>query len=330
MRIIVFGASGNSGLYLCHKLLGQGHSVVGISRRRPEIVHPHFESFVGDIRDSDIFSQVAGDYDLAVNFAGIQPSILPYSETENRAKAAREYVDINVLGTINVVEFVRKCGIPTYVYASTHREIENHWYEKTVLRDDLDVSINASGDHSIYAISKVSGRWAGEYCLEGSSTRYFSLRLPMMFQIPQEPNYLVGGQPRIMPFLKIIKDAISGKPLEVWGEPTLRRDYVHVENLVQMIRLCHESDLPGGLFNVGTGEGATTEEFVRAIGEEFSGVSKRVELIYRPEKLTYKRAVYDISRAEETLKYRPIMLKEMVAMLRRDFEAFDCKSKWGW
>ena len=62
-----------------------------------------------------------------------------------------------------------------------------------------------------------------------------------------------------MPFLRVIRAAINGEKLEIWGDPEMKRDYVHVGNLINLIKLCQSSDLDGGTFNVGTGEAVTTE-----------------------------------------------------------------------
>lgn len=330
MRVVIFGVSGNSGRYLCAHFLEQGHDVLGVSRNSSGITRPGYQEVLGDIRNLDTFRNIAGEFDLAVNFAGIQPSILSYGEGNDRERAAREYVDINIVGALNVIAFVRERDIPVYVYASTHRELENHWSTGSVLRDDLDVSINVSGDHAIYAVSKVTARWAGEYLLGDSNTRHFSLRLPMMFQIPREPEYLHNGTKKLMPFLKIIRDAIAGGPLEIWGNPDMRRDYVHVHNLVQMIELCADSDLESGTFNVGTGEGVTTERFVRELGNAFAPNPSTLEYVYRPELKTYKSAVYDVSVAKTKLQYNPILLEEMVQRLKEDFEKKDSMRAWGW
>ena len=65
----------------------------------------------------------------------------------------------------------------------------------------------------------------------------------------------------------------------------MKRDYVHVGNLINLIKLCQSSDLDGGTFNVGTGEAVTTEAFIRAIGTTFAADPENVD-VYRPEKVT--------------------------------------------
>ena len=127
-----------------------------------------------------------------------------------------------------------------------------------------------------------------------NNTRCFNLRLPMIFMVPEVPYYLSHGKKKIMPFLKIIHDAINGKNLEIWGNPQMPRDYVYIDNLINMVQLSLESKINGGTFSVGTGEGVTTEHFVKSIGKIFG--KSNIEYTYHEDKHTYKCAVYKVEK----------------------------------
>ena len=215
------------------------------------------------------------------------------------------------------------------IYSSTHRDYELYWTERRALGNNGAFAINYKGDHSMYAITKAVGQMMGDYIVGNTDTRCFNLRLPMMFMVPDSPTYLSNGKPALMPFLKLIKDAVEGKTLEIWGDPNLPRDYVYIDNLVALINGCYESNISGGTFSVGTGEAVTTENFVKEIGSVFGNVAN-LNYKYIPEKKTYKSAVYDISEQKELLGYSPILLNEMLNRMKSKIEDENYFERWNW
>jgi UDP-glucose 4-epimerase len=330
MKALFFGVSGNSGLYCLNDLLSKGWTITGISRTPPKISHPNFKFIAGDITDKSLFNKLPSSVDVVINFAGVQPSILNFSENTNLDETLRTYVDINIVGVFNILEFVRKKKIRNYIYTTSHREYENYWKDGFFIPNDLPPAINYKGDHVMYAISKTSAKMVGDYFSQAFDIRVFNMRLPMMFMVPSIPYYLKNGKQEIMPFLKIIKSALDGNPLEIWGNPNLQRDYVHIQNLSNMMSLCLESKLNRGTFNVGTGEAVTTDRFIRSIGTMFFPDHSMNEYIYKPSNVTYKCAIYDINEQKELLGYKPILLDEMLKRLKEEIKGKNKEYNWGW
>ena len=329
MKIIFFGSTGNCGRYITKRLLASGHEVHGIGRTKQDLSNSQFHFYQGDIGNPALFEKLPTDADCVINFAGVQPSILPMSEKTNLETTLETYVKINVLGAFNVLEFTRKSKIQRYIYTTSHRDYEHYWSNHKRLKNDLPPAINYSGDHSMYAITKTSAKMIGDYYGEAFGIKVFNLRLPMIFIVPETPYYLSNGQKKIMPFLQIIKDALNGKTLEIWGDPKMVRDYVHVENLWFLLNSCLKSKISGGTFNVGTGEAVTTEEFVRSIQTIFDK-KNQCQIIYRPEKVTYKNAVYDVEKEKTLFDYEPVKLIDMLQKIREELINRDLIKKWRW
>ena len=328
-KVVIFGVTGNCGRKIAETLIHQNCEVFGVGRSSdPQI--PKLSYIKGDICDSLTYDFLPKSADMVINLAGVQPSILNTSENTDLAKTLSSYINVNVVGVFNVLEYVRRNKIPIYFYTTTHRDYEKHWRNGKLLGNNLPIAINFKGDHSMYAISKTSAKMMGDYYSESFGIRAFNLRLPMIFLVPQKPTYLKDGVPTVMPFLQIIRKALDGEDLEIWGDPNLKRDYVHINNLINLIELCYSSKLKRGTFNVGTGEAVTTEEFVRTVAEVFSKSPTTTKFIYRPEIKTYKCACYDVSEQKKQLGYVPIYLKEMLLTLKSDIEKLDCISRWGW
>ena len=329
MNILIFGVTGNCGKYCAQRFIQDGHNVVGVARSKLDISVAGLTSIQGDIREKAFFSKLPSDFDLVVNFAGVQPSILPTSENTNLDATLQAYLDVNIGGVFNVLEYVRKSNIGSYVYATTHRDVELTWEQGKFLENEEPININYNGDHSMYAISKTSGKMMGDYYSNAFGIRVFNLRLPMIFLVPDSQYYLKDGKRTVMPFLQIIKKALAGEPLEIWGDRHLKRDYVYVENLYNLICLVHRSNLLRGTFAVGTGEAVTTEDFVKAIAREFSPDPDTVEYVYKPNIKTYKCAIYNTSQ-QKTIGYKPILLDEMLAKMHNEILIGNCQTKWGW
>ena len=329
-KVIIFGVTGNSGKAIAERLRKEDWVIYGVGRSQISSGYNFINFIKGDITNKNLFLNLPTDVDLVVNLAGVQPSILPTSEKTDMTKTFNDYVNINIVGVFNILEFVRINNIPTYVYTTSHRDLETHWGYDNRLKNAMELGINYSGDHSMYAITKTSAKMIGDYYGAIFNTRVFNLRLPMMYLVPDSPFYLKHGKKEIMPFLKLIKDAKDGKDLEIWGDPLLPRDYVHVDNLINLILLCYKSDIKGGTFNVGTGEGVTTEQFVRSIGEIFGGDKNQIKYHYKHETLTYKCAVYDVEETRESLGYKPIYHKQMLLKIKNTIEDGRYFKKWGW
>lgn len=330
MRVLIFGATGNCGTYCAKHFLKKNWTVYGVGRSTSIINDPNMIFIQGDIRYDSLYDKLPKDIDLVLNLAGVQPSILPTSEMTDIDATLRNYVDININGVFKILEFVRKSKIPNYIYTTSHRDYELYWDNNVFLKNDLPPAINYNGDHVMYAITKTSAKMIGDYYGKVFGLRVFNLRLPMIFLVPEKPFYLKNGEPVIMPFLKVIKDAIKGNPLQIWGDPNMVRDYVHIDNLVSLIQLCFDSTLSGGTFSVATGEAVTTENFIKAIGNTFSDNPEKVEYHYYPDKQTYKCAIYDITEQREKLGYKPILLQELLNKLKTTIQEGKYLDKWGW
>ena len=127
MKILIFGVTGNTGRACADYFKGLGFDVCGVARRDLPSAYSFVEMYKGDITDKDLFEKLPTDIDLVINLAGVQPSILKTSEHTDMTKTFNDYINVNIVGVFNVLEFVRKHSIPTYVYATTHRDYEDYW-----------------------------------------------------------------------------------------------------------------------------------------------------------------------------------------------------------
>ena len=75
----------------------------------------------------------------------------------------------------------------------------------------------------------------------------------------------VNGEERVIAYKVLIKKAMAGETLEVWGDPKRAKDVVYVKDFNQMLIKGLESNTAEGIYNVGTGVPTTLEDQVKGI-----------------------------------------------------------------
>jgi nucleoside-diphosphate-sugar epimerase len=114
MAILVTGASGFIGSRLCLSLAKQGQQVVAFCRKHPgddsELQRPGIRIALGDIRDSDSVLAAMKDCTSCFHLAGIAKQ---WSRNRN------DFYEINVGGTINILQSASQCGLSRIVHTSS-------------------------------------------------------------------------------------------------------------------------------------------------------------------------------------------------------------------
>jgi len=308
MRALVTGAAGFIGSTLVDRLIGDGHSVVGVdnfaSGRATNIEHlsanPDF-SFV----EADI---VTADLDTILEEYGPEVVFHLAAQIDVRKSVANPQFDtsVNVVGTVRLAEAARKAGVRKIVHTSSGGSIYG-------VPSTFPTSEQVPTDpHSPYAAGKV----AGEIYLNTFRHLYgvdCSHIAPANVYGPRQDPHGEAGVVAI--FAQALLD---GKPTKVFGDGSNTRDYVFVDDVVDaFVRASGEAG--GGLrFNTGTGI-ETSDRGLHTVVAEAAGAPDDPE--FAPPRLgDLQRSCLDIRRAEQELGWRPqVPLAEGV---RRTVEYF--------
>jgi len=217
--------------------------------------------------------------------------------------------DVNLLGTLRLLEAMRGRGIERAVLASS-----------MAVYADSPSGAPIAEDHdttpaSPYGVAKLAAeRYWHLVCpqlgVRGTVLRYFNTYGP-----GQTPTPYVGV---ITHFTERI---LRGEPPVIFGDGEQRRDFVHVEDIVAATTAALDHDVAGRTLNVGTGAATTVNEVARALlallGSE---LAPRYEPAVAGE---LRNAVADIEAAREALGYRParpsLDPSSVVDALRRSF-----------
>lgn len=227
-KILVTGAAGFIGFHLTQKLLARGDEVVGLDNLndyyRVQLKQDRLSQLVGqenfrfiemDIADRERMPGVfeSEQFDVVVNLAaqaGVRYSL------EN----PHAYIDANIVGFTNVLEGCRHNGVKHLVYASSSSVYGGN--------TTMPFSIHHNVDHpiSLYAATKKANElmahtYSHLYGLPTTGLRFFTVYGPW-------------GRPDMALFL-FTEAIVSGKPIDVFNNGKMRRDFTYVADIVEGI-----------------------------------------------------------------------------------------------
>ena len=304
--IIVFGAAGFIGTYFIDKLVHDGVDVLAVDKCK--IGEAYYNSRNIPFINCNITSREDIDrlpekkINAVVHLACMQPANIPES-TYNPT----DFFSVNVLGTINILEYCKNRKIPKIIYMCSHRNTQGLWANaKRAIREEDGISIKPTGEYSLFSISET----AASECVRHYSHQYgiqgIILRIPPVYGYGPHTEIYMNGKPLITGFKIFIENALAGKPLEVWGNPRNGRDIIYIKDVVSAMISAIESDTANGLYNIASGKLLTLEEQARIIAKIFSTGAAISDIKYVPEKENnIESYVYDIGKSKRELNWSP-------------------------
>ncbi|HSO37425.1 MAG TPA: SDR family oxidoreductase [Labilithrix sp.] len=307
MRALVTGGAGFIGSHIGQRLLGDGHEVVVLdnfssgSRANVAAIGEGVRVVEGDVRNLAIVEECAAGCDVVFHQAAIVS--VPYS-----VEHPQESHDVNIQGTLNVLQAARKAGARRVVYASS---AAIYGEEPTLPKNEG----MRPEPMSPYGVEKLTGEhylatWSKLFGVETVALRYFNVFGPR-----QDPKSPYSG------VISIFVDRIlAGRPITFFGDGSQCRDFVYVANVVDANLLAATRDgVSGRVYNVACGKRTTLLELVSLIER---AVGRTVERAFaEPRAGDIKESVADIARARAELGYEPAIeveegLKRLVDHVR--------------
>jgi UDP-glucose 4-epimerase len=300
-NIIVIGATGGTGMYLTKYLSENNYNVIATGRKAEdssEFNYPNVSYQTLDItKKADFANLPSRNIDCLVLLAGIMPARMegydPYP-----------YIDINISGTLNVLEYCRENKIPKIIFTQSHADVYEHWDTGEFISADAQRSLHYKGDHAMYIISKCTAVDMLEHYHQEFGIQNIVLRLPTIYSYMPGATMYVDGKLQNMACMYLIDRASRGQEIEIWGDPTKSKDIVYIKDFINIVEGAIKSRTAQGIFNVGTGIPTTLEEQILGIVEVFSTEERRSNVVYRPDKKSQTSYLYDISRTEKELNYK--------------------------
>ncbi len=275
MSVLITGGNGFVGLNLAEELLSRGETVVSVSRRDlPEGAkkalgrHPgRLTSVLCDIRDVDSLAGVMNANQVDRVFHGATVT----AGADREAQFPGEIVDINIMGTLSVIEALRRSGVRRIVYASSGAVYGGTRYEKAV---DETSAVSPGG---LYAITKYSSEMICSRISEIRDLDVVIARISAVFG-PWERD--TGVRDTLSPFLLLSKLALEKKQVSIaFGHPL---DWIYSRDVaVACAELLYRTGLKHQVYNVVPGTSWHLRLWADWLKQEFPGFAYRTAHTHR-------------------------------------------------
>lgn len=304
-KMLVTGGGGFIGHHVVRELHERGDEVTVVDTfregRSPERVVEGVRYEETDIRKTDELLALCDGVDTVFHMAA-----LPRVQYCHEHPA--ETTDLNVHGTVSVLEAAMRAGVRRVVYSSSGAVYGDE--QSMPLSETRPVSPTHSYGLQKYAGEQFVTMWPKTYPLETVSLRYFNVYGPGLD--PRGPYALAVGA-----FLLARKE---GRPITIFGDGTVTRDYVHVRDVARANILAAEREKvgEGEVINVGTGRSITIGELARMFLPR--DASAEGAIVYAAPRIEPHDSRADTSRAKELLGWAPsVSLEDGIAELKNEW-----------
>lgn len=313
MKALITGAAGFIGSHLCERLLAEGWAVIGvdnfddfydpqIKRRNISncLKNENFRLIEADIRDSDVMDRAVGDgMDVIVHLAaraGVRPSI---------AQPVL-YADVNINGTLNMLEAAKKYEIKKFIFASSSSVYGNNEKVPFSEEDNVDFPI------SPYAATKKAGELICHTYHHLYGFPIICLRFFTVYGPRQRPDLAIHK------FAKLIEE---NKPIPVYGDGTMMRDFTYIDDIIDGTVGAIENCNGFNIYNLGESQPIAVNDLIAEIEKALG--KKAVRQYEPPQPGDVERTYADVTKAAGDLSYKPSTsiqdgLKQFAIWLRNE------------
>ncbi|MBU3091655.1 NAD(P)-dependent oxidoreductase [Clostridium sp. CM028] len=303
-KVIIFGATGNTGAYLIEycieNLNSQEFEIIAVGRKQTKFFQKRgIEYYSVDITDSSQFNKLPQNgIHAVINLAAALPAYMEGYKPE-------QYMETNIVGAFNVLEYCRRTQADRILYPQSEGDLSGYWGKEILIKPDFPRSFSYKGDHALYVISKNTAVDMIEHYHQTYNIKSFIFRCPTIYAYTPNQYFYVDGEKRVLAYRHLMNQAMAGKQIEMWGEPTKAKDVVYVRDFCQMLCKAITVDRECGFYNVGTGRAVTLKEQIEGVIEVFSPKGSKSVIIPCPDKPNSREFIMDITNAREELGYIP-------------------------
>lgn len=296
MTILVTGGAGFIGSHLVERLLTEGHGVICLDNfdpfYDPALKHRNlsqalrdsrFRLVAGDLRDEGLIGKLFQEEKIEfvahlAARAGVRPSV----------QDPALYADVNIRGTIRLLEACRKNGVRRYVFASSSSVYGNNSRVPFSEEDPVNSPI------SPYAATKKAGELLGHtyhhlYGLDVACLRYFTVYGPR-----QRPEMAIHH------FTRSIHE---GRKISIFGDGNSLRDYTYIDDAIEGTLGALSREHGYEIYNIGESQTIRLSQLIQALEEQ---IGKKAVVEHLPEQPGDVKHTYaDIRKAREHLGYSP-------------------------
>ena len=309
MKILITGVAGFIGYHLAKSLINANYEIVGIDNlnsyydldlkkaRLANLKKIKLSFYKVDICDQKKLKNIffKNNFDVIIHLAaqaGVRYSI------EN----PQEYIQSNINGFYNILELSKNNNIKHLIFASSssiYGENENPSFEESQVTDS---------PKNLYAASKksnelISYSYSNLFKLPCTALRFFTVYGPW-------------GRPD-MAYFKFVKNIYEGKPIEIFGQGKMFRDFTYIDDVIDgILKILNNgppvlsdknkksfNNTPWEVYNLGNNKSVSLEKFVNTIELLTEKKATRIYLDLQPGDM--KSTLANISKAQKKFNFNP-------------------------
>lgn len=295
MSILVTGGAGFIGSHICEKLLSEDRDIITLDNFDPyynkefkernlrRLIKENDLNFIEtDIRNTSEISDIFKKYDInKVLHMAARPGVRPSVEDP------RPYEEINVRGTLNLLELSRRHDVNNFVFASSSSVYGK--VKEIPFKED-----GSTNPASPYAASKLSTEIYGRTYSQLHGLNVTALRIFTAYGPRQRPDMAINKFTRLI---------YKGEDVPMYGDGSSERDYTYIDDLISGITSILDKDFRFEIFNLGSGRTVKLKDMISIIENELD-MEAKIRQLPMPRgdvPVTYA----DISKAREILDYNP-------------------------
>lgn len=248
-RVLIFGAGGFVGSYLCKEFLNNGYKVSGTDKGEGSALPSEVDFYKTDLMQADEVKKLIGQIqpDIIVNLAAISSVGASWNMPQTT-------MAINVIGALNIMEAARKSEQkPRILFVGSSEEY-------VISENPLDENTQLNANNP-YGISKVTQEQLAKLYREQYGLKIYYVRPFNHTGIGQRDTFVLPSFCKQV--AEIDKSGKDGK-IQV-GNLKVKRDFSHVKDVVRAYRMIVESDNCNQIYNVGSGNAYSLEDMLTYI-----------------------------------------------------------------
>jgi UDP-glucose 4-epimerase len=282
---IVLGGGGFVGINLCRRLISTGHRVRAFGRRClfPRALD-QVDWYQGDFCDPMALAAAIETYEIVFHLVH---TTTPHSANLYMAKDVQQ----NVMSSLALFDVARAFGVKRIVFISSGGTIYGTPAQIPTPETAPTEPITAYGISKL-ATEKYLAVYERLYGLEYRTLRAANPFGP--FQIPVKNQGIVSA---------LISRAINNESIEIWGDGSVVRDYIFVDDLIDAFETAMSDQSSARVFNIGSGRGRSLLEIIDAVE---SLLNTRLKITWKQARsIDIPKSILAIDRARDILKWQP-------------------------
>jgi len=313
MKVFVTGAAGFIGSHLCKRLVNESHYVVGLDNMSVGFYgniaslesNDNFEFWEDDIRN---YFRIDTDIDVIYHLAA-------RGETYWCQDNPTEACDVNIGGTVAMLEFAKACKVKHFVFADTSAEYDNIPINENIAGHDktnypskeFQEASHKWGSWMPRGFYSITKNAASQFVRRYGKENGFATTLVRPFNVYGPSMNLERDIPPVVG--SFAKAVLEGSQPYIFGDGDKRRDFIFINDAIELLSRCltHRNEVDTLTVNMGTGENYSIYEVYEQVCKEILGLDAEwPEIDYRDDK-DYEAEITlaDISIARRNLDWEP-------------------------